>query len=151
MKKRQIYHDRSESALEKKAKKLQGAMYAPCDIDASILNTIPYEYPHRKITVEMVCDEFTSICPFSGLPDFARVTIRYTPRRKIVELKSLKYYLYSWRNVKVYNEHVINHILEDLKKTLRPVGITVIGEFTSRGGITNKIVASYPAPKKPYT
>lgn len=151
MKKQKIYQDRSASALEKKAKKLQGATYSPADIDVTILNTIPYQYPHRKIAVEMACEEFSSICPFSGLPDFARVTITYIPRRKLIELKSLKYYLYAWRNVKVYNEHVINQILEDLQQTLQPWSITVIGEFTSRGGITNKIVASYPAQKKPYT
>ncbi|MBN2483809.1 MAG: NADPH-dependent 7-cyano-7-deazaguanine reductase QueF [Candidatus Omnitrophica bacterium] len=137
-----VYEDRIESALEKKAKKVQGKTFRSADIDATLLETIPYEYPQRKITVELVSREFTCICPFSGLPDFATVSIRYTPRRKLIELKALKYYLYAYRNVKVYNEHVVNKILADLKKILQPWQITVIGEFTSRGGITNRVEAS---------
>ena len=130
--------------LEKKAQKTTGALFTPDKVDASILQTIDYEYPKRIVEVEMVCDEFTCVCPFSGLPDFARLIIRYTPRNKLVEMKSLKYYLYAFRNVKIYNEHVINKILEDLIRTLNPRKMVIEGRFTSRGGITNTVIADYP-------
>lgn len=140
-----IYEDRIESNLEKKAKKVQGKTFAPQDIDVSLLQTIPYKYPKRKITVEHTTNEFTCLCPFSCLPDFAVITITYVPGKKLIELKSLKYYLYAYRNVKVYNEHLIAKIFEDLKNVLSPREITVTGEFTLRGGIKNKVVATYPA------
>jgi 7-cyano-7-deazaguanine reductase len=142
-----IYKDRLESEIERKAKKTQGPIFSPQDIDVSILKTIKYQYPHRKITVEITTDEFTCLCPFSGLPDFARITIKYIPRKKLIELKSLKYYLFAFRNVAVYNEHVVNKILEDLKRVLAPWEITVIGEFTLRGGAKNTVVATYPSRK----
>jgi len=138
-----IYEDRLSSLIEKKAKKTLGITFLPKDIDPSILQTIPYEYPHRKITVELAHGEFTSLCPFSGLPDFACLTIRYVPRKKLVELRSLKYYLYSYRNVKIYNEHVVAKMLEDLRRVLHPYEIIIIGEFTVRGGAKNKVTASY--------
>lgn len=138
-----IYKDRKSTSMEKKAKKTAGGVSLPKDLDATILKTLPYEYPRRKITTELTTDEFTCLCPFSGLPDFAFLTIKYVPRYKLIELKSLKYYLYSFRNVKIYNEHAVNRILEDLKKVLKPYEAVVIGEFTSRGGIKNKVTASY--------
>jgi 7-cyano-7-deazaguanine reductase len=142
-----IYEDRESPLLEKKAKKTTGKTFSPQDIDTSILKTIPYEYPHRKIVVELTTNEFTCLCPFSGLPDFANITIKYIPRKKLIELKSLKYYFYAYRNVKIYNEHVVNKILEDLKRVLNPYEIAVVGEFTIRGGIKNRVVASYKARK----
>ena len=143
-----IYEDRIESDLEKKAKKIQGKTFLPEDVDFSLLHTISYRYPKRKITVELTTNEFTCLCPFSGLPDFAVLTVIYVPGKKLIELKSLKYYLYAYRNVKVYNEHAINKILDDLKNVLIPRQVTVIGEFTSRGGIKNRVVATHPSPKK---
>jgi 7-cyano-7-deazaguanine reductase len=138
-----IYEDRTSISIEKKAKKTAGKVFLPKDIDSTILQTFVYEYPKRKIVVELTSNEFSCLCPFSGLPDFALLTIRYVPCRKIIELKSLKYYLYAFRNVKVYNEHVVNKILEDLEKVLKPYEITIEGEFTSRGGIKNKVIASH--------
>jgi 7-cyano-7-deazaguanine reductase len=138
-----IYKDRYVDPLEKKAKRTLGGTFLPKDIDVTILQTIKYEYPHRKINVELTSDEFTSICPFSGLPDFAVIAITYVPRKKLIELKSLKYYLYSYRNVKIYNEHVVNKILEDLKKVLSPYEICVTACFTVRGGAKNKVTAQY--------
>ena len=138
-----IYEDRKSSLIEKKAKKTAGSVSLPKDLDAAILQTISYEYPGRKIITELTTDEFTCLCPFSGLPDFAYLIIRYIPRHELIELKSLKYYLYSFRNIKIYNEHAVNRILEDLKGALKPHEITVIGEFTSRGGIKNKVSACY--------
>ena len=142
-----IYEDRIPISLEKKASKTAGKAFLPKDIDSTILQTFVYEYPKRKIAVELTSDEFSCLCPFSGLPDFAFLTIRYIPRRKIIELKSLKYYLYSFRNVKTYNEHVVNKIIEDLSKVLKPHEITIEGEFTSRGGIKNKVIVSYKSRK----
>jgi len=138
-----IYEDRKASSLEKKAKKILGKTYSKKDIDGSILQTIDYEYPKRRIAVESTTDEFTCLCPYSGLPDFARLTISYVPQNRLIELKSLKYYLYSFRQAKIYNEHVVNKILEDLVKVLKPHELRVTGEFTSRGGITNKVSANY--------
>lgn len=138
-----IYKDRETSSIEKRAKKTMGKTFLPKDIDCKILKTIKYEYPHRKIASTLTTDEFTCVCPFSGLPDFAHLTITYTPRNKLVEMKSLKYYLYSFRNVKIYNEHVVNKILQDLKKVLNPYELEVVGEFSLRGGIKNKVTAQY--------
>ncbi|MCK4912742.1 MAG: NADPH-dependent 7-cyano-7-deazaguanine reductase QueF [Candidatus Omnitrophica bacterium] len=138
-----IYEDRETSLIEEKAKKIIGKIFSPKDLDPSILMTLPYQYPKHKITTELTTDEFTCLCPFSGLPDFANLVIEYIPARKLIELKSLKYYLYSFRNVKIYNEHVVNRILQDLKKVLKPCQIKVVGEFTSRGGVKNKVTAFY--------
>jgi len=143
-----IYEDRESIEIEKKAKKTLGKTFSINDIDSTILKTIPYQYPQNKIDVELATDEFTCLCPFSGLPDFATLTLSYVPSRYLIELKSLKYYLYSFRNVKIYNEHVVNKILKDLKKVLKPHKITIEGQFTSRGGMKNKVVASYPFSKK---
>jgi len=90
-----------------------------------------------------VCDEFTCLCPFSGLPDFAKITIRYIPGENCIELKSLKYYLFAYRQVKIFHEHVVNKILEDLVKVLNPVEMDVVGEFNIRGGISTKANAGY--------
>jgi len=138
-----IYEDRKIPLIEEKAKKTVGKISSPDDLDPSILQTIPYKYPKRKIVTELTTDEFTCLCPFSGLPDFANISIEYIPTNKLIELKSLKYYLYSFRNVKIYNEHAVDRIIEDLRKVLKPCQIKVVGEFTSRGGIKNKVTAIY--------
>ena len=88
-------------------------------------------------------DEFTAVCPWTGLPDFARLTIRYVPGRSLVELKSLKYYLTSYRNVGILQEHAINRILTDLVALLEPVSMTVEAEYRERGGIKTKATAKY--------
>lgn len=138
-----IYKNRKTIPIEEKAKKLQGKAYSKADIDTTILETLKYEYPGRRITSELNTSEFTCLCPYSGLPDFACLNITYVPRNKLIELKSFKYYLYSFRNVKIYNEHAVNKILQDLRKVLNPREITIVGEFTSRGGTTNKVTASH--------
>jgi 7-cyano-7-deazaguanine reductase len=138
-----IYKNRKIDPVEERAKKTVGKLFLPKDIDSELLTTIGYEYPKRKINVETSTDEFTCVCPYSGLPDFANIRICYVPRHKLVELKSLKYYLYAFRNVKVYNEHAVNKILEDLVKVLNPREMEIIAEFTNRGGMKNKVTASY--------
>lgn len=138
-----VYEDRVPSELEQKAMKAIGHTFGPEVIDSSILVTFPYEYPHRQIVMEHTISEFTCLCPFSGLPDFAKITIRYIPNKLCIELKSLKYYLLSYRQVKIFHEHVVNKILEDLVKVLDPIELEVIGEFNVRGGIYTTAHASY--------
>lgn len=138
-----VYEDRKSPEMEEKALKAIGETFSPAVIDSSILVTFPYEYSGKKIEMVHVCEEFTCLCPFSGLPDFAKITIRYIPGEHCIELKSLKYYLFAYRQVKIFHEHVVNKILEDLVKVLNPVEMDVIGEFNIRGGITTKADARY--------
>ena len=83
-------------------------------IDVAVLETFPYEYAGKEIVVEIDTPEFTAVCPWSGLPDFATLRITYIPDRVCIELRSLKYYLHSYRQVGIYQEHLVNRILEDL-------------------------------------
>lgn len=142
-----VYEDRTTSIQEKKAKKTIGKFYQPSEIDTSVLETIAYQYPKNRIDVTLETDEFSCVCPFSGLPDFAQLSIKYVPRRKLIEMKSLKYYLTAFRNVKIYNEHVVNKILKDLKAVLNPWEIIIDAKFTSRGGITNHVNLVFKAKK----
>lgn len=113
-------------------------------IDTGVLETVNFSYPQRKTEVEIIHPEFTSVCPWTGLPDFGVLTIKYVPRKKLVELKSLKYYLHSFRNVGILQEHVVNRVLEDLVRLLDPRSIIVIAEFYPRGGIKTVVKAEYP-------
>ena len=108
------------------------------------LQTFPYEYAGRDAEIEIVTDEFTSVCPFSGLPDFGKLILTYTPDAELVELRSLKYYMLSYRNVGIYYEHLINRMLEDLVACVKPKRMVLRGEFSNRGGIRSTITASYP-------
>jgi 7-cyano-7-deazaguanine reductase len=99
------------------------------------LEAFPNQHPGRRYTVTLVCNEFTCVCPMTGQPDFATITIRYVPDQKIVESKSLKLYLWSYRNEGTFHEHVTNQILEDLVQALDPISCEVIGAFNVRGGI----------------
>jgi len=102
-------------------------------IDVAILETFPYEGPRQRVLYET--EEFSAVCPFSGLPDFGNLSIEYIPSKKIVELKSLKYYLLSYRNVGIYQEHANARLFEDLKKLLDAQELTVSLEYKTRGGI----------------
>lgn len=112
-------------------------------IDFAVLEAIPFNYAESATEVVYETDEFTSVCPWTGLPDFARLVIRYVPHRSLVELKSLKYYLTSYRNVGILQEHVVNRILRDLVKLLAPVSMIIEAEYKERGGIRTKAVARY--------
>jgi len=112
-------------------------------IDTGVLEAIPFEYPKTTTEVEYLFPEFTSVCPWSGLPDFGTLTIRYTPRDKLVELKSLKYYFHSFRHVGILQEHVVNRIKDDLAELLAPEALTITAEFLPRGGITTRVAAHY--------
>lgn len=104
-------------------------------IDASVLETFPYEYPGKATAVDIDTDEFTAVCPWSGLPDFGTVLIRYLPGAKILELRSLKFYLLSFRNVGIYQEHAVNRILEDLVRVVAPRWMEITLDYKIRGGI----------------
>lgn len=104
-------------------------------VETDVLETFRYEYPGRDIVVEIDTDEFTAVCPFSGLPDFAKITVRYIPRKMIIELRSFKYYLLSYRNVGIYQEHAVNRILEDLVRCCRPKWMQVVADYKIRGGV----------------
>ena len=112
-------------------------------IDLDVLEAIPFDYPDSATEVVYETDEFTFVCPWTGLPDFARLVLRYLPRPSLVELKSLKYYLTSYRNVGILQEHAVNHILQDLVQLLQPVSMVVEAEYRERGGIKTKAVARY--------
>jgi 7-cyano-7-deazaguanine reductase len=116
----------------------------PDTVAPEILEVLDYGYrATRDVEIKIDQPEFTSLCPLSGLPDFGGITIRYVPKDKIVELKSLKYYLLQYRNVGIFYEHVVNRILDDLVGVLKPKFMEVMGSFTPRGGITTSARAVY--------
>ena len=108
----------------------------------NILETFPNPNPQRDYTIEIVCPEFTSVCPKTAQPDFGTLTITYVPDAKCVELKSLKFYLQSYRNQGIYYEALTNQILDDLAAVLRPRRMTLTAAFTPRGGLTTTVTAS---------
>ncbi len=112
-------------------------------IDLAVLETTPFDYPNSATEVVYETEEFTFVCPWTGLPDFACLVIRYLPRDCLVELKSLKYYLTSYRNVGILQEHAVNRILQDLVHLLQPVSMVIEAEYRERGGIKTRAVASY--------
>ena len=107
------------------------------------LDTFPYEFVGREITVSFEMPEFTAICPFSDFPDFAHIRLAYVPGERCVELKSLKLYINSFRNVKIFHEHVINVILEDFVAACDPLAVEIEGDFHVRGNIKTVVRASY--------
>ena len=102
-------------------------------------------FPDREYHIEIVCPEFTSMCPKTGQPDFGTLTFRYIPDAKCVELKSLKLYLQAFRNEGIFYENVTNRILDDLVAVLQPRRMTLVAHFTPRGGISSRIAVSHPA------
>jgi 7-cyano-7-deazaguanine reductase len=112
-----------------------------------ILETFKNSHPDRDYEVEMECPEFTCLCPKTGQPDFAEIEIHYIPNKLCVELKSLKLYLWSYRNEGAFHEKVINNILDDLVEVSSPRWMEVIGAFNVRGGIHTTVSARYEAPK----
>lgn len=111
------------------------------------LEVIPNRWPASDFTVQLFCEEFTCVCPVTGQPDFAKIIIEYRPDQLLVESKSLKLYLGSYRNEGIFHEFVINAICHDLVQVLRPRSIEVRGEFSVRGGIRIVPVARWIAPQ----
>jgi 7-cyano-7-deazaguanine reductase len=124
-----------------------------------LLEVFPNPYPGRDYVIHMTCPEFTSLCPLGGIesdaselelltggaPDFATMLIEYVPAEHCVELKSLKLYLWSFRNDGIFYERAVNRILDDLVETVKPAKMTVTGDFNIRGGIKSLITATYRA------
>jgi 7-cyano-7-deazaguanine reductase len=107
------------------------------------LDTFAYEFPGKEIKIKFEIPEFTCICPFSDFPDFATIRIEYVPNERCIELKSLKLYINSFRDVKVFHEHVINMILEDFVNACDPLSVEIEGDFNVRGNIKTTVRASY--------
>lgn len=107
------------------------------------LDSFVYEFPGKEVWVEFEIPEFTAICPFSDFPDFAVIRLKYVPNKLCIELKSLKLYINSFRNIKVFHEHVINIILEDFVAACDPLRVEIEGDFHVRGNIKTVVRASY--------
>jgi 7-cyano-7-deazaguanine reductase len=107
------------------------------------LDTFAYEFPGREIKIDFKITEFTAICPFSDFPDFATIRLEYVPHERCVELKSLKLYINSFRDVKIFHEHVINVILEDFVRACDPMSVEIEGDFHVRGNIKTVVRARY--------
>lgn len=127
--------------------KIYGAKEARAGLEAKLpaIETFPNQFPDYEIRVEI--PEFTSVCPKTGLPDFGTLIVRYVPRARCLELKSLKDYILAYRNLGIFYENVVNRVLEDVVKACRPVRASVTGEFNPRGGIKSIIDARYPRPR----
>ena len=110
------------------------------------IETFPSPRPERAFEIAINCPEFTSLCPKTGLPDFGEIRIRYVPAELCIELKSLKYYMNDFRSRGIFYEAVTNQILDDLVAAVKPRHMTVVGDFTVRGGIKTIVTASYDAP-----
>lgn len=109
----------------------------------SILETFPNPRPDRDYVIESRCPEFTSVCPKTGLPDFGEIRISYVPDARCIELKSLKFYLFDYRNKGMFFEAATNQILDDLVAACAPRQMTVVGAFAVRGGISTTVTAEY--------
>jgi 7-cyano-7-deazaguanine reductase len=117
--------------------------HASAGVDAVLpdIETWPNQFPGYQIEISI--PEFTSVCPKTGLPDFGTLTLRYVPDKLCLELKSLKLYALSYRNLGIFNENIVNRFLRDVVKACKPAGATVTGVFTPRGGLQTTVTASY--------
>ena len=110
------------------------------------IETWPNQFPRYEIVIDV--PEFTSVCPKTGLPDFGLLNIRYMPDKRCLELKSLKEYLLFYRNLGIFQENIVNRVMEDIVRAAKPVWVMVRGDFHPRGGIGTVIEARWPRPKK---
>jgi len=117
----------------------------PASPDEAKLETFDNQYPNRDYWITFDCPEFTSRCPVTNQPDFGKITIRYIPNKKCIESKSLKLYLFSFRNHHTFHEEVVNRILDDVVKACYPKKALIIGDFNPRGGISIKVEAEFNA------
>ena len=117
----------------------------PQEPSRDILEAFDNQFAHRDYWITFDCPEFTSLCPVTGQPDFGHITVKYVADKKCIESKSLKLYLFSYRNHNSFHEEVVNTVLEDIVATCSPRKCTVYGDFMPRGGISLKIEASYSA------
>jgi len=110
------------------------------------IETWPNQY--RDYEIEIVMPEFTSVCPKTGLPDFGRLTLRYAPDRSCLELKSYKMYLLAYRDLGIFQENVVNRVLQDVVRAANPLSATVTGDFTPRGGLSTVVTATWKRPQR---
>jgi 7-cyano-7-deazaguanine reductase len=115
-------------------------------MSSSTIETFPNPQPNRDYEIAIRCPEFTSVCPKTGLPDFGEIRITYVPDLLCIELKALKYYLVGFRNMGIFYENVTNQILDDLVASCQPRRMTVVGDFSVRGGIKTEVTARYDKP-----
>ncbi len=116
------------------------------EIDPSVILSFDYDYPGSDAEVAIDTDEFTAVCPWTDLPDYGTLTVRYVPDRLVIELKSLKYYLMQYRNVGVVQEHAANKILADLVAAASPVSMGIELDYKVRGGLHASVTANYRRP-----
>jgi 7-cyano-7-deazaguanine reductase len=129
-------------------KQIKYTIESPDIVKTDVLVPMDYQYQNqRDIDIVIQQPEYTSVCPMTGLPDVGCITITYRPYNKIIELKSLKFYLLQYRNVGIFYEHVVNRILEDLVAVLAPKYMEITGDFTARGGMTTKVTAVFEGKK----
>jgi 7-cyano-7-deazaguanine reductase len=114
---------------------------------AGAVEIFPNQFPNREYEIEITCPEFTAVCPKTGQPDFGTIVITYVPAATCLELKSLKLYLFAFRDRGIFYEHSINTILDDLTESCKPLRMKVVGHFNPRGGMTSRITAVYEAPR----
>ena len=115
-------------------------------IDPTGLLCFDFEYPGKESEVVIDTDEFTAVCPWTGLPDLGTLTVSYVPDRSCIELKSLKYYLLSYRDVGIVQEHAANRILDDLVAACKPMRMTVTLDYKVRGGLHTSVTVPYTRP-----
>jgi len=113
------------------------------DKHSEILETFENQYPDREYEIDISCPEFTCVCPKTGQPDFATINLKYVPDKLCIELKSLKLYMFSYRNEGAFHEHITNKILDDIVQACSPVRAQVTGDFNVRGGIKTVVTANY--------
>ena len=116
--------------------------HAGLDTNFPAIETWPNQFPSYEIVIDV--PEFTSVCPKTGLPDFGAIIIRYMPNKRCLELKSLKEYMFTYRNLGIFQENIVNQVLEDVVKAAQPKWAVVEGDFRPRGGIGTKVVAHWP-------
>jgi 7-cyano-7-deazaguanine reductase len=116
-------------------------------MSSTMIETFPNPRPGRDYEISISCPEFTSICPKTGLPDFGEIRIAYVPAERCIELKSLKYYIIEFRNRGIFYEAVTNQILDDLVAACEPRRMTVVGDFSVRGGIKTVVTANFTVNK----
>jgi len=130
-------------SIEKITEELINSRKDANTISSEVLEPIPYENNNKNTVIEIKNPEFTSLCPMTGLPDFGTIRISYLPNKYIVELKSLKYYFLQFRNSGIFYENLSKLILSHLVDVLKPFEMTIEAEFTSRGGISSKVISEY--------
>lgn len=135
--------------MEDKYSKKRFDVLTEKNIDLSVLETLDFDYNSsaNNSTVTIKTKEFTSVCPWTGLPDTAELLITYVPYKKLVEMKSLKYYLLSFRNVGILQEHAVNRILNDLSRLLKPKYMEIEARFEARGGLDTRVKVAYSKGK----